>query len=791
MGWSRFFRRARWDRDRLEEMESYVQIETDGNISRGMPFEQARAAALRKLGNSTRIREEIYRMNTISFLDTLGRDVRYGVRTLRRNPMFAIVAVLTLALGIGANTAVFSVVNSVLLKPLPYPNPGELVVVANRAPGAPGVADVSGDLRLSASMFFTYSEHNRSFQNIGVWFAGTAAVTELSEPEQVRSVAVSHGTLEAFGVQPLLGRWLSREDQVPGGTATVMLAHGYWQRRFGADRNVIGRKITVDSIVREVVGVMPQGFRIATAEADVIIPFRFDRSRVILPGFGFQGIARLKPGTTIAEANADVARMLPIWMTSWPAFPGVDFRIYENWRITPALRPLKLDVVGNVANVLWVVMGTIGIVMVIACANVANLLMVRADSRQQDVAVRAALGAGSGQIIREMVLESVLLGVFGGVLGLGFAYWGLRLLVAMGPATLPRLQEISIDARALVFTFSVSLISALAFGLIPALKYARPRISAVLRSGGRNASYSRERHRVRNILVVAQVALALVLLVSSGLMIRTFYALRTVEPGFTGPGELQTMRISIPGSLAPEPHRVTRMQNEIVDKLAAIPGVTSVGFASGMPMEGLTPNWDSIRPEGKEYAGGEVPPFRLFKSVSPAFFSTAGTRMAAGRDYTWTDIYEQRPVVIVSENLARELWGDASTAIGKRIRQGVTGSWREVIGVVEDVRDNSVHVAAPATVYWPPLGGSAAFPGQVNVARTVAFAIRTRQAGAEGLLNQVREAVWSVNDRLPIVSPRTMQEISDQSMARTSFTLVMLAIAGAMAPRQCQHNATR
>jgi predicted permease len=774
----RFFRRAKWDRERFDEVESHVQIETDENIARGMHPDEARAAARRKLGNRTLIREEIYRMNTIAFLDTLIRDLRYGLRMLRLNPMFTAVALLTVAIGIGANTAVFSVVNSVLLKPLPYPHAEQLVGVWQSAPGAAGLTNFSNGLRLSPSMYVTYSEQNRTFQALGVWISGSASVTGLDQPEQVRAVLISDGTLQTLGVQPVLGRWLSPADQKLESPETVMLGYGYWQRRFGGDRSVIGRAIRVESRLREIVGVMPQRFRFVTVDADLILPLRFDRSKLILAGFGYQGIARLKPGVTITEASADVARLVPIWMNSWSNGPGSDSRFYETWRITPALRPLKQEVVGNIGSVLWVVMGTIGIVMLIACANVANLLLVRAEARQQELAIRAALGAGWGRIVRELLLESVLLGLIGGALGVGLAYEGLRFLAAMGPANLPRLSEISLDGRALAFTMILSLLSGLLFGLIPALKYAGPRISMALRSAGRTSSMSRERHRARNFLVIAQVAMALVLLVGAGLMIRTFQELRTVEPGFTHAEHLQTMRISIPDSLVAEPQRVTRLQNNIVDQLAAIPGVTSVGFTSAMPMEGIEPNWDSIDAEGKTNPG-EMPPLRLFKNVSPGFFQTAGTRIVAGRELTWTDVYGLRPMAMVSENLARELWGTPSAAIGKRFRE--FRQWWEVVGVVQDVRENGVNDKAPAIVYWPPLMQDLHGPGPVDSKRVVTFIIRSDRAGTEGFLNQVRQAVWSVNASLPLASVRTMQDVYDESLARTSFTVVMLGIAGAMA----------
>jgi predicted permease len=781
MGFRRFFRRAKWDRERLEEIESHIQIETDENIARGMPHSQARAAARRKFGNSTRIREEIYRMNTIAFLDTLGRDVRYGLRTLRHNPVFTAVALLTIAIGIGANTAVFSVVNSVLLKPLAYPKSEELVALRQVAPGAAGLASFSDGLLLSPSMYCTYSDHNRTFQSLGVWANDTANVTGLGEPDQVRTIVVSDGVLQALNVPPAAGRWLSSADLVPRSRETAMLSYGYWQRRFGGDRSAVGRNLLVDSRPREIVGIMPQGFRLVNEEFDLLVPVGFDRNRMTLAGFGFQGVGRLKPGVSIRQANADITRLLPIWMDSWSNGPGTDPHIYETWKITPAFRPLKEEVVGNVSDVLWVVMGTIGLVMLIACANVTNLLLVRAEARQQELAVRAALGAGRGRLVRELLIESTLIGLLGGALGLGLAHEGLRLLVSIGPANLPRLSEISIDARTLGFTLALSLLSGLLFGLIPAFKYAGPRIANALRSAGRTSSVSRERHRTRNVLVVAQVALALVLMVSAGLMIRTFQALRTVEPGFTEAEHLETMRISIPGSLIAKAEQVIRTQNNILDKLAAIPGVTSAGFSSEMPMEGFASMWDEIFAEDKTYSANEIAPLRFYKYVSPEFFHTAGTRIVAGRDMTWTDVYGLRPVVMLSDNLARELWGSPSAALGKRIREFPSMPWHEVIGVIQDVPENGVQANAPEIVYWPPIGPHVFGPAPLNALRTVTFVIRSDRAGTQSFLNQIQQAVWSVNSNLPLASVRTMQEVYSKSLARTSFTLVMLAIAGAMA----------
>jgi predicted permease len=375
----------------------------------------------------------------------------------------------------------------------------------------------------------------------------------------------------------------------------------------------------------------------------------------------------------------------------------------------------------------------------------------------------------------------VMLGLMGGALGAMLGYAGLRLLAAIGPANLPRLNEISMDLRTFAFTLALSVVSGLLLGLAPALKYAGPRIGAALQSAGRTASVSRERHRVRNVLVVVQVAIALVLLVSAGLMIRTAQMLRTVEPGFTNPEHLQTVRISIPSSLIAEPQMVMRTQNDLLDKLRAIPGVTSAGFANEAPMEGRPPFWDNVFPEGKTYPG-DVAPLRRFENVSPGLLHTMGARLIAGREFTWTDVYGLRPMVMVSENLACEFWGSPSAAVGKRLRQATITPWQEVIGVVQDVRQNGIQEKAPEIVYWPALmRNQFASNGAPVATRAATFMIRSERAGTESFLNQVRQAVWRVNASLPLAAVRTMQEIYDESLVTTSFALVMLGIAGGMA----------
>jgi predicted permease len=775
MSWfERIFRRGHLDANLAEEMREHLEerIEQIMRVE-NLPREQARQAALRAFGNpglaQTRSRE-IWQWPR---LESILADLLLALRRLGRSPGFAITVLLTLAIGIGANTAVFSVVNAVLLKPLPYPDADRLVSLVLNAPGATGLANFQKGLPLSGSMYFAFSENNRTFESLGTWYNSKANVTGLALPEEVNTILLTDGVLQALGVPPAAGRRLTTADQAPNGPKSVVLSYGYWQRRFGGDPSAIGRTITIDAQTRTIVGVMPRSFRVVDQDFDILVPFAFDRNKQQLAGFFLHGLGRLKPGVTISQANADIARTLPIWMDSFSNGPGSDSHWYLKWRITPDFHPLKQEVVGDVGSVLWVVMGTLALVLLIACVNVANLLLVRAEARQLELSIRAALGAGRGRIARELLVESVLLGLMGGVFGVGVATAGLHLLSSIGPANLPRLSEISLDSRSLFVTLVLSVLSGLFFGAIPAWRYSR-RQATVSLGATRTVSASRERHRSRNVLVIFQVAMALVLLVCAGLMIRTFQQLRSVDPGFKDAADLQTLRIAIPDSSIADPRMATRVENNVADKIASIPGVTAVGFAGLVPMEEGQHGWSLMAAEGKTYAGD--PPIRYYNHISPGYFQALGAPLIAGHDFTWSEIYNSERKVIVSENLAKEEWGSAAAAIGKRLQQG-PGSLYQVIGVAQNLRQNGVDQPAPTIVYWPILpAGPWTFPP-----RAVTFAIRSTRAGTQTFLNEVQQAVWQVNADLPVGSPRTMQEIYSKSMARTSFTLVMLGIAASMA----------
>jgi predicted permease len=704
-------------------------------------------------------------------------QLRQVLRRLSRAPLFTAITLITLAVGVGANTVIFSVVEGVLLKPLPYPHAERLIGVWHTAPGI-GIQD----LNMSPSIYFIDREQNTTFEDIGAYTGDSVDVTGAGKPEHVKGLDVTDGVLPILGATPVAGRLFNRRDDSAGAPQTVVLSYGYWQRKFGGASSVVGRPITIDGKPREIIGVLPKGFRfLDQSEADLFLPFQWDRNKTKLGNFSENGLARLKPGVTMEQARADMARLLPVVLRSFPAPEGFSSSIFEKARISPSLRPLKQDVVGNVGNVLWVLMGSIALVLLVACANVANLLLVRVEGRRQELAIRSALGAGWERIAGELLFESVVLGFAGSLLGLALAYGGLRLLVAMAPTGLPRVQEIGIDIPVLLFTLGLSLITSLLIGFIPVLKYAGATATNGLREGGRALSQSRERHRARKTLVVVQVALALVLLICSGLMIRTFRALMHVSPGFVAPDAVQMFRFYIPETQIPDAQRerVVRMEEEILHKLAAIPGVSSVGFSTAVPMEGRSSN-DLVFAQDHVYGEGELPPIRRFKFVSPGFFATLGTQILAGRDLTWTDTYQKRPVAIISENFARQYWHDPQNAVGKRIRPGNVDDWREIVGVVQDVHDDGVDKEAPSSVYWPVLLDR--FEGEKqSVQRSLAFAVRSPRAGSRTFMNEVQERVWSVDADVPLADVSTLGTLYTKSMARTSFTLVMLCVAGSMA----------
>jgi len=699
--------------------------------------------------------------------------VKYSLRRLLKSPAFALTAIITVGVAIGANALIFSVVNGVILKPLPYAEPKSLVGAWLVAPGV-----MPGPLQQSAATYFMIRDSGQSFQDIGLWQSGSATITGRGEPEQIETLSVTDGTLPVLGIRPELGRGFSKDDDLPKGPSVVLISHKYWQRAFGASPSAIGQSLMVNGAPREVIGVLPDTFQFLTANPLVVMPMKIDRATIHAAGFNYQAVARLKPGVTIQQANADVERLLPSLTERFPLPEGFTKQMFNDARFGSLVRPLDVDVVGDIGSMLWILLGTVGLVLLVACANVANLFLVRAEARQQELAVRLALGAEGRQVAWQLMSESLMVAMIGGVLGIALAYGGIQMLVYLQPAQLPRLNEITLDPLVLLFTLGVSLIAGLLFGAIPILKYARPHMASTLKDSSRGSSEGRERHRARNTLVVAQVALAAVLLVASGLMVRTFMAIRDVPPGFQDPESVLTMRISIPTAVVADQGQVVRMHEEIAHRIEAIGGVQSVGVSSSVTMDGNSNN-DPIWVEDFPEADAKIPALRRMKYLGSRYFETMGNPVIAGRDFTWADSHNAAPVAILSENLAREYWGEPAKAIGKRVRRTSKTDWVEVVGVVGNERQDGATKPSPAMIYWP-MKVSQAIGGQAFVQRSLAYAIRSSRLQSPGFLSEVQQAVWGVNPNLPLARVRTLQQIYDQSMAQTQFVLVILGIAASV-----------
>lgn len=755
-----------------EEIQFHIERQTEKNVQAGMAPDEARRHARIRFGGIERARESARDQFRLGTLEDAARDLRHGARGLLRAPGFTIVATVTLALGVGASTAMFSVVNGVLLRPLPYPEQDRLIELVHEAPGL-GIDEIFA----SASVYFGYRDHSETFESVGLWDWDRSPVTVTGgrEPETVQSLEVTHEVLPMLGATPILGRGFTEADDVPGSAPTAIISYGYWQRRFG-QRQPLGETLTVNGVPRQVIGVLPQWFGFFDYPADIFYPLQPVQSTASFPAGDGRGMARLKPGVTLARANADVARMIPILDEEYPGGSAARFQF------GPRLRWLKESVVGNLGSTLWLLMGTAGLLLLMACTNVSNLMLVRTQSRRPELAIRTALGAGWAAVARVVLAEAALLGLAGGAAGVAVAYLSVPFLLSLGADDLPGIMTVSIDRTVLLVALALSVLATLLFALVPVFHFALPKLQVAnqLRGGGRSITEGREGNRTRHGLVVVQVALALVLLVGCGLMIRSFVTLREVEPGFQDPATVQTFQLTIPTALVPDasgsgahhPERTVRMQHELLDRLAAVPGVVSAGFSSsndGLPLDG-DGRAGTIIVEGSARQE-DAAPLKEVQAVSPGFFETLGTPVRAGRTFDWNDIHQARPVVLVSENLAQAEWGSAGGALGKRIRTNQTGPWLEVVGVVTDVHHYGLSQPAPETVIFPAFARN-----------TVAsFVIRSPRVGTVGFLEDLHRAVWSVDGNLSLASLQTMADLYERSMARTSMTLKLLAITGTMA----------
>jgi putative ABC transport system permease protein len=773
-GW----RRVRWlgrrnevERGLAEEIRFHIDRQTEKNVRAGMTPDEARRQALIKFGGMDRAKESTRDQFRFVSSEDVVRDIRYGARALLRAPVFAIVAILTLALGIGATTAMFSVVNGILLRPLPYPEQNRLVELVHEAPGL-GLHQ----LFASPAIYFTYRDHSRAFESVGLWDwdRSPVTVTGSREPESVQSLEVTHEVLAILGASPIVGRGFTEADDRPGSTPTAIISYRYWRRHFVADP--LAQTLVVDGIPRQVIGVLPQWFTFFDYPADIFYPLQPVRSAAGFPSFDGRGIARLKPGVRLRDANADIARMIPILIREFGR-PALRF----NAEFRPKLRWLKDSVVGGLGDTLWLLMGTIGLLLLIACANVSNLVLVRTETRRPELAIRTALGASRAAIARVVFTESAIVGLAGGVAGVAVAYLSLPLLLSLGASDLPHIMSVTIDPIVLLAALGTSVLATLVFALIPVFHFSLPnlQVAGALHDGGRSVTEGRRANRVRHALLVAQVALAMVLLIGSGLMIRTFQTLRHVDPGFRDPDRVQTFQLTIPTADAadaarpgvPTPDQAIRIKQAIVERLAAIPGVDSAGFSAfndGLPLDG-DGRANSILAEGRSAPDG-VASLKETQFVSPHFFETLRTPLIAGRSFNWNDVYQNHRVVLVSENLARSEWGSAPAALGKRVGTNSSGPWWEVVGVVNDVHHNGLNQPAPEVVAFPAVPSA-----------TAVFVVRSERAGTSGFLEDIRRAVWAVNANLSPASVQTLGDLYHRSMGRTAMTLQLLAITGMMA----------
>ena len=693
---------------------------------------------------------------------------------LLRAPTFTSASIVTLALGIGANVAIFSVAYNVLLKPLPYEEPERLVGVWNAAPGL-GFPEVTQ----SAALYYTFKDHADSLESVAMWTGGRASVTGTGRPEELRSATVTHELLPTLGVDVAAGRWFAAADDAPGAADTVVLAHGEAEGRFGSAAQALGETMLIGGVTREVIGVLPRGFRILDRQADLYLPMQLDRAQVSMGQFNYQCIGRLRPGVDHERASAELTALLETASESFPR--GLSLGMLQEAQFRSFVRPLIVDAVGNIQSVIWILMGTVGLLLLIALANVANLFIVRAEGRSREIALRTAIGASRWDLFRQFLQESLTLSVAGGIFGLAFAWAALRALVALAPSSLPRLHEIGINAPVVGFAAVIALATGLVFGCLPTLRMGTKQLFGALKEGGRSSTAGRGRHLVRHGLVVTQIGLALVLLIGSGLMFRTFSGLLDADPGYDVEANVLTFGASVPRALISDNAEVSRLQQRYLDELARLPGVESVGAVTNVPLSNSGSS-DGLWVEGFFPPEGQLPPIRRWKFASDGYLETMGRPLVAGRVFNRQDLEERRSVVMVSENLALEYWSSAQEAVGKRVLHDPSSTeWREIVGVVSDIYDDGIDQEKASVVYFPfhqkDLWGEEDF-----VQRSLIYVLRvTEGTDPSSLIPAAERTMWSLNPDIPLTRAQSMREVYQRSFARTSFALTMLGLAASVA----------
>jgi putative ABC transport system permease protein len=694
--------------------------------------------------------------------------IRRSLRGLLHVPAFTAVCVVTLAVGIAAATAIFSIVNGVLLTPLPYPESDRLVGLWHTAPklGFDKLSQSPGTYQL-------YREHSRSFEDIALYRSTQVTLTGDGAPERLPASAITPSLFPVLRVKPSLGRAFVTEDGRPGSARVMLLSDQLWRSRFAADPKALGRQLRINGVPREIVGVMPAGFEFPRPDTELWLPLEINPAQAKLGEFGPSGLARLRPGTTPAAAQADLERLLAD-LSSRDAAMAEMVKDGFHARVLP----LREDMVGDIGHTLWILLGAVGFILLIACANVSNLLIVRGEGRRRETAIHTALGASPWELIGSVLLESLLLASASGVLGLLLAAAGLRLLVKLQPIGLPRLKEIGIDGRVLLFTAIVAVLSSLLAGLLPALRsLLKEDLALELKTGGTRTTSGHAQRRMRQFLVGLQVGLVLVLLTGSGLMLRSFLRLSHLDPGFATKDVL-TFQLSLPEKDFPNDVAAAGLLDRVVERLSALPGVRSVGVASTLPLSGSAQATGHIIKDLPLQSGAPAPVL-WYGYASEGYFKTLGIPLLAGRTLTRADQEHRTGVVVINQAAARHFWPQGD-ALGKRLRRGTDDSgsdpWYTVVGIVGDVRNRDIVTAPDEMVYYPLLGKSA----NAWAVRQANVVLRTGVA-PESLASGVRSAVWSVAPNVPVSGMRTMEQIFHQSQARMLYAVLMFALATAVA----------
>jgi putative ABC transport system permease protein len=701
-------------------------------------------------------------------------SLRLAWRSLRRTPGFTVSAVLTLVIGIGASVAIFAVVNGVLLRPLAFGEPARLVAMWH---ALPGVSIAKGEQ--TTGTYFTYQRHARSLEGIGVSQEGSVNVSAPGgegEPQRVTSALITATLIPTLRVTPLLGRNFSSAEDLPNGPPVVLISEQMWRSRYAADSGVIGRTLDVNGVARQIVGVMPSRFRYPAAETRLWLPLQLDPNAAFSGGFNFTGVARLAPGATIAQVQSELATVLPRMTSEFPDMvPGVSTQmLLDQARPRPFVVPLRSDLTSSISRTLWLVAAAAGLVLLVACANVANLILVRADSRYRELAVREALGAGRARVLSHFLFESLLVAGVSGVAGIAMAWLAVRALAVAGPAEIPRLAELTIDGPTVLFAVLVSLLVAAVTTAIPALRVGRKPLASALREGGRSGTAGKAQHRLRGAMVSVQIALALVVLAGSGLLIRTFQQLAAVRPGFEG-ANVATFWLSLPRARYANDSSVVRFWSSLTARAAALPGVRSAGITSRLPLLGHGMNQNPFYAEGDASSASKIPPLQLYTNTDAGYFEALGIPVLAGRTFDRMDV-QQPGEAVISQRTAEQFWNDPTgrAAIGKRFRTLPTRPFITVVGVVGNLRDTSLAGLPTQAVYFPVTAVRDTLTGQSQ--RTMALVVKTSGDPA-AMRGPVQALIRELDPTLPTFDVQPMATVVQESMARLSFMIIMLGAA--------------